>query len=132
MARPSKQTREKRDHFLTLRLTDEEQRAIHARAANVNATPSVFVREAALGAKLRIVQSPPTLPFAAIEELRRIGVNLNQLARIANATGEMPARLEPLLEQITALFDEAIDRDMDRLEALDAKDATDPAVLTGE
>ncbi len=104
MARPSKQAREKRDHFLTLRLTDEEQHAIAARAANANATPSVFVREAALGANLRVVQPPPTLPFAAIEELRRIGVNLNQLARIANATGEMPARLDPALEQLQEIL----------------------------
>jgi hypothetical protein len=132
MARPRKDTDAQRGRRFTLRLTADEYAALLARAAQANMVPSEYARQAVLFGRVKIIQTPPALPFAAIEELRRIGVNLNQLARIGNATGNMPGRLPFVLDQVNALLDEAMDRDMDRLEELDAKDATDPAVLTGE
>ncbi len=37
----------------------------------------------------------PARPFPALAELNRIGVNLNQLTRVANATGKIPPGLDP-------------------------------------
>ena len=127
MARPQKQARQKRDQFLRVRLTPDEQSAVVARAAQAGIAMSDYARDLLLRGRIEIVSAPPALSIEAITELNRIGVNLNQLTRIANATGEMPARLPSTLDRINALLDEAMD-----LANIEDDDGDDPAVLTGE
>lgn len=126
MARPHKQAPEKRAHVVSFRSTEADYAHLTARATAAGLSLSDYAYHAAKGMKPRVVQSRPTLPFAAIEELRRIGVNLNQLARIANATGEMPARLDPALEQLQEILGTVMGL-MD-----DDTDDDDPSGLTGE
>jgi hypothetical protein len=44
-----------------------------------------------------------------VRELNAIGVNLNQLTRVANATGYLPPSLEYLLADINGLLDKLMD-----------------------
>jgi hypothetical protein len=47
--------------------------------------------------RIPVLAPAPTL--AMVREISRLGINLNQLTRLAH-TGRVSARLEPLLEQI--------------------------------
>lgn len=130
MARPHKNRAAQRERRATIRFTDEDHAFLLEQAAQAGLSPSEFVRRLVRDSHIEVVQAPPMRSMQAIMELNRIGVNLNQLARIGNATGKIPARLPPLLERINALLDDAMD--LEPLEALDALDSTDPVVLTGE
>jgi hypothetical protein len=127
MARPKKEAPDTRPHVLSFRASDEERATIFARAAQVGVPYSDYARCMSLSGRINTVQAPARLSIEAITELNRIGVNLNQLTRIANATGEMPARLPSTLDRINALLDEAMD-----LANIEDEDGDDPAVLTGE
>ncbi len=80
-----------------VRFAPEEWEQILARAEEVDLPPSVYVRQSTLGYRLsrRIDQK-------AIYHLGRVGNNLNQLARVANATGkvELNARLEGAIGEL--------------------------------
>lgn len=82
----------------TIRLTSDERAAVVAAAEAVGLGPSSFARFATVQAAGRI---PPTVrkrhdttaktiaPF--LGELGRIGSNINQIARVANSTGDLAA-----------------------------------------
>ena len=81
-----------------VRFAPEEWGKIRARAAEVRLPPSTYVRETALGYRLS-----GRINSRAIYELGRIGNNLNQLTRVANATGriDQAKRLESALYELT-------------------------------
>lgn len=81
-----------------MRFAPEEWDKIRVRAAEVRLPPSTYVRHTALGYRLS-----GRINARAIYELGRIGNNLNQLTRVANATGRFAQakRLETVLNEIT-------------------------------
>ena len=81
-----------------MRFAPEEWDKIRARAAEVRLPPSRYVRETALGYRLS-----GRINSRAVVELGRIGNNLNQLTRVANATGriDQTKRLKTALNEIT-------------------------------
>ena len=107
MARPQKPEREKRDTWFKVRVTPAERAAIQARAQAAHLTPSDYARRMLINGRVE-VREAATLPFPAITELNRIGVNLNQMTRVANASGNIPAGLATLLERLNTLLDEAM------------------------
>ncbi|MCP4282867.1 MAG: MobC family plasmid mobilization relaxosome protein [Gammaproteobacteria bacterium] len=121
MARPRKQTTEKRPRVVAYRVTDEEQARLEAKANQLGQSIGEYSRRAALRKRVVVQQAAPALSIGAIMELNRIGVNLNQLTRVANTNGNMPTGLVSLLERINVLLDEAME-----LEDIDEKCA-DPA-----
>lgn len=83
--------------IVTIRLTPEEHAQITAAGAERGYGPSTFARVAvaeALGLprpKVRRKRDALDVAVAkALGELGRIGNNVNQLARVANARGELP------------------------------------------
>lgn len=89
------------------RYTPAEWAAVKQRATSAGKPPGAFVREAALTGQ--VIQQPPrkiSRGDRTVFELSRIGNNLNQLARAANASGrfEVEARLLDLLNDILALI----------------------------
>lgn len=66
-------------------------------------TPSAFVRAQALKGRV-VIQQGRTLDHAVFDALRRIGLNLNQLTRIAHKTRELPPGLSRLCIAIEQLL----------------------------
>ena len=73
----------RREAFLSVRLTAEEQVAWKAKAAAAGRSPSELLREAMRRTRAWTA-SAADIERARVREIARIGSNLNQLARWAN------------------------------------------------
>lgn len=71
--------------WVHVRVSAEQRRKIRERAAECGLPVSTFVRKVALGSVPRA--RPRRLEKEAVYHLGRIGNNLNQLTRVANASG---------------------------------------------
>ena len=100
---------ESRARLIRVRVSDDEYQQIVARAERTHCfTLSEYVRRMALHGKIEVRQNRE-LDFETVDQLRRIGINLNQMTRKFHETGQQPPpELEPLLEKLSALVDEQI------------------------
>jgi mobilization protein NikA len=85
--RPRKETSMLRDQWLRARVTTAELHRVEQLARDANKTQSDYVRETALTARIMIKRHRKVDPMV-LNELSRIGNNLNQIARICNTTGD--------------------------------------------
>jgi uncharacterized protein (DUF1778 family) len=101
--RPRKKPGEGRTAQIHVLLTEAERERIRTWAAETNLTVSDFMRRRALGRPIL-----PRVDGEARRQLRRIGVNLNQLARVANAAGQLAHEdeLRATVEEIRAVLRE--------------------------
>jgi hypothetical protein len=105
MPRPTKIT--VRNHWLSIRLTTLERLRLMAKANKACLTVSEYLRLSALGSRrkaariVRIIEAP-VWPADVYHEVRRIGVNLNQIVRQMNTFPERgtPSGLEEALTSI--------------------------------
>ena len=82
MSRPSLSAVQRRTRTLGVRLSDHEWDTLVARAAAAGQRPTAYVRDAALARTARPSQVAAEVASAEERrELRRIGANLNQVAR---------------------------------------------------
>lgn len=107
-AKPPNGTKpERRTIVRPARFNAAEWGEVKARAAVAGMRPSTFLREAAKAAQVIQVQ-PRRVSRAdrAVHELSRIGNNLNQLSRAANASGRfaMEAQLREVLEEVLTII----------------------------
>ena len=109
MPRPKKSPEEKRDLRVAFRLSAPDAEALGARAKAAGLSVGAYARMMALKGKVQIVtRNEPD--FALLDQLRRIGVNLNQLAREQHRRGHHdPDYLHHLCEQIETLLAQAIE-----------------------
>ena len=107
MARPKKDISEKLTRRLPhMRCTESEYASIQARAAQTGKSMSAYVREMALKGKIVIKESKAD--FDLIQELNRIGINLNQLTRKANIHDEFPEGLEDVFSSLQEVLDKLL------------------------
>lgn len=92
MARPKKQPAERRTISLSCRVTATERLGIETAAAHAGLSASEYMRRQALTGRV-VVRERRVIDHATFDQLRRIGVNLNQLTRIAHQAGEVPAEV---------------------------------------
>ncbi len=113
MARPKKQTADRREQWIKARVSPAEHADILTRAARARLSPSEFLRNSALAspasASVVVAEEAAQADFETIDQLRRVGVNLNQLTRVANQTGYMPDGLEEALAKVDQLLDRMIE-----------------------
>ena len=85
MARRRTHATAARTRTVTIRLTEDEylRRCIDARKAGL--TPSGLCERLVCQGKVEITSTEEVLPVALLNELKRIGNNLNQLAHAANS-----------------------------------------------
>ena len=93
--------------IISTRVTPEQREIIEEKAYSSYRTPSMYLRECALGKKIIVISGVDEVA----NELRKIGNNLNQLTRAVNAgycyqidlreTREEVARLWQLLNSLT-------------------------------
>jgi hypothetical protein len=97
-----------RTERITVRLRPDERATLEDRARECGVPPSTFLRESALGAVPRA--RPGAVSREAVHHLARVGNNLNQLARHANAARRLRlagriegalVRLEEILERLS-------------------------------
>lgn len=111
MARPTKAPEERRSEQINIGLSPIELARVRDRAGQLETTVTDFVRSAALNKPLRVEHS--TAPdFITRHELRRIGVNLNQIAHALNAGKPHDHRqLMGLCAKLDTLFDQWLSHD---------------------
>lgn len=121
MARPRKDQAERRTCAIGVRLTPSERGALQAAASARGVSPAEVLRGAFMGSTALSPEpaaaTVSVLDPSAIVALNRVGANLNQLARRANAgdllqPGELPevmASLSDSLARIERLVFSGID-----------------------
>ncbi len=77
----SEKAKETRSEILRFRVTPEEREKIEHKALSSYRTVSTYLRDCALGKRIVVM---PDVGFL-ITELRRVGNNLNQIARAVNS-----------------------------------------------
>ena len=98
MARPKKDDRDKLSKTLPpARCSEADHRAIEARAKEASLSMSEYIRDAALGQK--IIVRNANANFELVQELKRSGNNLNQLAKIYHSTKREPFELREALNR---------------------------------
>jgi hypothetical protein len=108
MPRPRKTTDDRRSEALGLRLTPAERIRVEQEAAGAGLSASEYARDKLLNGRV-VIRQNRTLDHAAFDELRRIGVNLNQLTRLAHQRQQFPAGLQ----EVFARLDAVLTREMD-------------------
>jgi Bacterial mobilisation protein (MobC) len=89
-----------------IRCSVAERDAIRVKAKAANLTQSAYLRQMALSGQ--IIVRPSLHSHAFIEQLRRIGVNLNQMAQQMHIYGTVSDELNQTLHRLNTLMDEAI------------------------
>lgn len=84
---------------IEFRLTPEDDQVIRNRAVQAGLSISEFMRRAALGVSIQVQLSP-----ADLDNLRKIGGNLNQVARYANTHQRWSGEIEILVDQLKAIL----------------------------
>ena len=105
MARPKKDPAERRDELLPVRLTAGERAELERTAGAHGLTVAEFMRRRSLGYRLPPLDAEYQAMASLAAALMPLGVNLNQLARAANAGRLLPYSVEELAGRITELLD---------------------------
>ena len=79
-----------------IRFSDDEAAGLAAQAEAVGLEKSEYVRRLVAGAEVRAATVIPPVNRSTYAELARVGNNLNQLAKAANAAGAPAALAENL------------------------------------
>ena len=110
MARPRKEPTEQKDIVMSFRVSVDERLRIEEKATNSHVSTSDYLRDQALHGKV-VVSQQTSLDPALFSELRRMGVNLNQLTRLAHTKQAIPAQVKRLCETIEAILANEVLRD---------------------
>lgn len=103
MARPRLGEGERRTRTLGVRLTAGEAEALSEQAQTAQLSMGAYVRRRALGQRVRVAEER-RLGAAELQELNRIGVNLNQIARRLNSgAARAPAGTRAAVERVGEL-----------------------------
>ncbi|QQA45109.1 plasmid mobilization protein [Pelagovum pacificum] len=110
MARPKKDPTERRTEQVNIRLSPAELSLLQQKADAGGLSLTAFVRAAAERKPVRVAATSDD--FELRQELRRIGVNLNQIAKALNTRKEaLPASLVRSCEQLEVIFDQMLGHD---------------------
>ena len=107
MTRTFKEKAAYRTRRLIVRLNDEEQTRLRANAQKAGLRVSEYVRRMAVEGHV-VVRQQSGYGMALASQLRRVGVNLNQLTRLANFNGEVPSELAQVCIQLQTILDRVI------------------------
>jgi Bacterial mobilisation protein (MobC) len=103
MARPKKNPDALRSETVSFRCTPVQSLRIAQAAARAGLTPTEYARRQTLDGHVVVPEYRPLDP-ALLDEIHSIGVNLNQLARIANQKGRIPPELAKLCADIDRIL----------------------------
>lgn len=98
--RPKAAPGEGRVAVISVRLTIFERAGVEAKAAQSGLTLSDYCRRAILGHRITASTEPQRVNTEALVELNRVGVNLNQIARVANRGEPLPRSFAETLSAV--------------------------------
>ena len=104
MARPRKKNEDRRAHVMAIPLSNDEHTQIETMAKEAEQSLSAYARSAVMKPPA-VTEQTEELPVELLAELNRIGVELNRMTKKLNATGQMPADVTPVLDQLNAVLD---------------------------
>ena len=107
MARPRKSPADRRTEQVGLALTPAERLDLTDRAREAGMTLTAYIRTQAITGRVTVRQTQ-ALDFATYDQLRRIGVLLNQIARVANTTAQLPPDLPELIGAVERVLMESV------------------------
>lgn len=97
-----------RHRVFRVRVTEEEQARLVATAERHGMGVPMLLYTAAVegGAETTVTRREEIQQLWAIErQLAAIGNNINQIARVANTTGDVPSQIGPVLDRLLVLVD---------------------------
>ena len=102
IGRPKAAPGEGRVTVVSVRLTTFERARVEAKAAQTGLSLSDYCRRAILGHRVTASTEPQRVNTEALVELNRVGVNLNQIARVANRGAPLPRSFPETLSVVFA------------------------------
>jgi hypothetical protein len=102
IGRPKAAPGEGRVTVVSVRLTTFERSGMEAKAARTGLSLSEYCRRAILGHRVTTSTEPQQVNTEALVELNRVGVNLNQIARVANRGEQLPRSFPEILSSVLA------------------------------
>lgn len=109
MARPVLDPEERLSETLRVAMRPADKLAVFRAAELAGLSPSAYARKMLLKGKVVRVESQKPDP-ETIDQLRRIGINLNQAVHRFHATGKVPPKLASAAEAVEDfLFEHLID-----------------------
>ena len=91
-----------------IRCTVEEKQKIYDLSQKAGLSISAYVREMAIKGKIVVRQND--VDFESVQQLRKLGINLNQQTKKLNATGIMPYELKSLWKKLDNLLDKLLEK----------------------
>lgn len=108
MARPKKTPAERFSKQLPpVRCTKGEYASIQVRASQANMTVTEFIRRMALAGEVIVQESRHD--FQTVDQLRRIGININQQMVVLHSTREAPPELVRLWSKLETILDHILE-----------------------
>ena len=103
MARPRLGAEERRTRTIGVRVTAADAAELREQAQRARLSIGAYARQRALGRQVRLAEER-RLGAAELRELNRIGVNLNQIARVLNSGAvSSPAGIREAVERVEEL-----------------------------
>lgn len=96
-----------RNHQLSIRLSDKEIAVFEKKCAATGLNKTEFLLKLLKSSKIQVFQFSDTIKTLH-GELRKIGVNLNQIAYLVNIGHDVQAKYE--LHQMSRQYEEVLDR----------------------
>ena len=97
--------KQRRQRSICIRLTEKEMLDLDAKVARTNLKRETYVRQVLLGTAPKESPSPATM--MTVRQLSAIGNNINQIARVANATGTVDMKkFNEATEKLNEIFSE--------------------------
>lgn len=106
MSRPKIDEQDRRIVQVNIRLTTKENSMVNENAAASGLSPANWIRQKAFTGKNPPLRMSP-LDTSVYQELKRIGVNLNQATHKLNL-GEFPSDMRELQQQLVALLNKIL------------------------
>ncbi len=110
MARPQKDTTAKQTRRLPIRCTEAEYTSIQTRAKDLGMSVSGYVRHMAINGEVIINENNAPFDFAFVNQLQKIGVNINQQTKKLHATDRLPPELRRLWTKLETTLDHIIEK----------------------
>jgi len=122
MARPKKQTYERRTSFVQARVTLAERRHVQQQAAEAGLSEAEYVRRRALDCVVQASRHSARFDPALVSEINRLALQLSALGNLANQVarachtdrrlpagyGELPSRIKRLLRLVEQTLEKTL------------------------